>query len=62
MPEDMCQTSEDVRMFQQIQAIAFAMDIKWILFFLIRMFYKINLSHDPLLKKPFFLKKSNTFI
>lgn len=33
MPEDMCQTSEDVRMFQQIQAIAFAKDIKWILFF-----------------------------
>ncbi len=30
MLEDMSQTSEDVRMFPQIQAIAFAKDIKWI--------------------------------
>ncbi len=49
MPEDMSQTSEDVRMFPQIQAIAFEKDIKWMLiFFFIGMFYKIQLSHDPL--------------
>ncbi len=33
MPEDMSQTSEDVRMFPQIQAIAFEKDIKWMLIF-----------------------------